>query len=322
METTYLPNPKTTIKGKRETRPVRHTPNGLYIPIQSFRVSKLNFKPKVAQLDTKSLKLLFALNQIHNQNFNPNQMLNSSEVSGALVNGLKTVIPFDNDDFFINLKMQTAVISQSLEFDFYIMQLKPFFKLKYKAPILFEGFKTLVKHLGVPIAEQNDTPYFDEEFLTCYDNYTQNRGLKNAYKTVSKKLGLLDNALSKKNSLNALKTYKPRNPLYIKIKTFLINYIGYNASTFLNNYPLNYFKKEKTEILELFNRCFFCYDTDSKLYNEIINSSVNSYYANYLLDQPCSIIDADSVENNTADITYFEDFNISYIELAQELQNQ
>ena len=315
MEPRTLQNPTKAIKGRKKPKQIGNQKHGLHTPKNQLRVSKLKFEPKALYLSKDDNKLLYALNIAHNNDFNPNKQIEIESLSTELIKNLQSVIDFDMENCFINSTLNSFIIPQLLEFDFYIMDLEPVFKLKHKSPILFDAFLALINFLKFPIVEKGETYYFDTAYLKEFDSK-----LENEYRKIAKKIREIETAQDINTSLEKLRNYMPKSELYSELKSFLLQSFSNSYSELINGYPFSYFSEDKEEKIDIFHRCIFIYSTQSKLYSSIIENGIQELYDNFELHQPCSTITPNKITDLKQDINHFENFVLQFNFLTQKIK--
>lgn len=315
-------------RNRQQATPVNHS--------KRFRLSDLNseVKERVINLSYKNQKLLFDLNVKYNTNFNPNKEIRQEDLNTELVEQLCNC--FKVSPNHLGLAQDKIVIEQNIEHDLYIFDVKPFFKLKRKAPLLFELYKFFIAQTPFFVCGSNN--YVEIYDISYPDLEMRKDDLEKAYQSLKK-----DKEIAKQlqnydeNILNKIKKYTPSNKNFKLIKETLLQWIELNFSP-LYSYPYEYYNDEKffkkingsnedddyddDEIKDFTDYIFFCYN-ENKIVRQNMLENFQSIYENHSFTTPCWIIDRKKEQTLVReDIKRFDAFSKEYysiIELIKEI---
>lgn len=328
-------------RNRQQATPVNHS--------KRFRLSDLNseIKEKVFNLSYNHQKLLFDLNIKYNTNFNPNKEIRQEDLNTELVEQLCNCFKVSPND--LGLAQDKIVIEQNIEHDLYIFDVKPFFKLKRKAPLLFQLYKFFVSKTPFVVCGDNkenevyDICYYDLEMRKDDESETKSdrKLFEKAFQTLKKDKEIVKELENyDEDILEKIKEYNPSNKHLKRIKETLLQWIELNFSP-LYSYPYEYYNDEEffkkingsnededyddedyddDEIKDFTDYIFFCYN-DNKIVRQNIVENFQSICENHSFTTPCWIIDRKEEQTLIREeIKRFDEFSEQYYSIIELLK--
>ena len=144
----------------------RDLPRGTHISTSKrLRLSDIKVKSNVECLPFEMNELLFNLNVTYNEKFDFNKKIEFKNLSNELVKELCK--RFDLKLNAINITANQLVIEEHFKYDVYEMKLKPFVKLKYKSPVLFNAFCFFVSNAPMQIIDKGENEIYNDYTIEC-----------------------------------------------------------------------------------------------------------------------------------------------------------
>lgn len=303
---------------------------------RQFRLSDLDVTNHFTDLPNSN-SLLFQLNEIYNPTFNPNKLIQSHLLSDELLKGLQST--FNTNPLHFGIADDYVLVAEELKYDVYQFELKPFFKLRYKAPILFDAFMYFVHSSKIEIIDNKNTKFFDEYVNEIFmdkatdtsETLTERKSFLKAIESIKISEKIIKNSKSKKTKKTILKelaNYKPHNKTYILLKECLLNWLELDFS-FINNYPYDYYTKEEKntyeddeddendDSIDLSDVIVFAYNDNQHVTAEINEMRTLVFNNSKGISPPCWLITKEKAETNIKiQIEKFETFATEYLALT------
>lgn len=318
-----------------------------------LRLSDINVKTRLKSISKDTNQLLFDMNSIYNKNFNPNQQILAKDLTNVLLNGITESFNLKNESVYID--SDCIVVKECLKHDMYQLPIKPFFKLKKRAPILFDAFVFFISNCTIPIIDSKSSDSvllndFTIEHLTCLleDKISkeEKQHIKEGISSFMKTKKISDNfsvKMTKKKIIKQLKSYNPKKEIFIFLKETFLKWLDLDFS-FINTYPFEYFDDEKfkkhidknfsdeddeseyylddyeTEFYDFNEFIFFQYN-DNECINSEINDAFSNIYNNYQITTPCWFINKEQENSHIKkSIFEFENFSEEYFIIIELLK--
>ena len=313
---------------------------------KQFRLSDIDTKTRFLNLPHCN-QLLFELNKIHNSFFNEQKPILKDHLTDELLKGLGTF--FNVTPLSFEIEEDFIIVNSSLSFDIYDFDVKPFFKLKYKAPILFNAFIYFIKNSKISFLDNCKNKFLDEDCIQVFkdlivDSETkkEKKEYRNAIKSIEKSkitiAFLLEEMQDDEGSIvKSLQNYKPKNKTYLLIKDAILKWLDYDFS-FITQYPRQFYNEHINEedeeddddysddlqVLEMYDRISFQYNS-----NTVVSDSINMERESFFNDcgevaSPCWIIGKEkeidtSTRDSVRDFNFFSEEYFNIIDLLNVL---
>jgi hypothetical protein len=321
-----------------------------YKDSKRLRLSDIEVRTKVINLPYQYQKLFFDLNVKYNPDFNPNMQIALSDLSTELVNQFCEC--FKVSLYSLGLAQDKIVVEQDVIHDMYIFDVKPFFKLKRKAPLLFELYKYFVARTPFNVCgDNNDTEVYDScEFCLedrkddTSETVAERRKFKTAYQSLEKdKQIAAEMKIYQKDILEKIKEYHPSNKSLQTIKEALLKWIEFDF-TALYDYPYQYYSSDDyfnkikaseedydldsegdyfdydNDIKDFTNFIFFCYN-ENKIVKSMIHENFADIFNNVYITSPCWTIDLEYEQRQSREnIIQFDRFSVDYFDIIELLE--
>jgi hypothetical protein len=311
-----------------------------------LRLSDIEVKTKVINLPYQYQKLFFDLNVKYNPDFNPNMQIALNDLSTELVNQFCECFKVCPNS--LGLAQDKIIIAQDVEHHLYIFNMKVFFKLKNKAPLLFELYKYFVARTPFAVCGDNN---YNEIYDFCEsdleyriddlsETVKDRRDYKRAYESLKKDKGIIKQLkLYDEAILEKIKEYHPSNKSLQTIKEALLKWIEFDF-TALYDYPYQYYSSNdyfnrinaseedcednyfdnEDEIKDFTNFIFFCYN-DNKIVIDMIKENFENIFNNHYLTTPCWTVDMEKERSQSrVNIEKFDQFAVEYFDIIEILE--
>lgn len=330
-----------TIRGQHNgQKPLWSDPRKEIFTTKQFRLSDINVCNRFQSLPQCN-ELLFELNVIHNPLFDPKKTIKAEFLTDELLKGLGKT--FNVNPLHFEVLEDLIVVHHYLDYDIYEFDIKPFFKLQKKAPILFNAFLFFAKHSNIAFLDTLNTQFLNEntlDILVDFANDAETKKEKQKHKiaieSVKQTKDDLDFLLKslpddKYIFIRALQNYKPKNKIFIFLKEVLLEWIDLRFA-FIVNYPAEHYtthqpKNEEDEnndddyndddynddedisLCEIADRLVFKYNA-----NEVVAYFIDSERQDFFNNcgttaTPCWLITKNAVElEKKENITRFSNF--------------
>lgn len=264
-----------------------------------LRFSDINVKNKIAPVQKEINRLLFKLNVQYNQNFNPNKEICPTQLSDVLIVDLCDHFDIENP-LSLMCDDEKIIVDIALKHDLYHLDLKPFSKLKLRAPVLYHCFYAFVFKSEIGTFDDfekaslyENSIFDDEEF--CIEFFDANtRKIEEAKKSILKNKKIIDDLkeqnLNIQDCIEALKKYNSKNEKIQRIKNFVLKWCSYDF-TFLNNYPVQHYSNFCSEEIYYDYQNYICFiHNNNKIVNKMIETNFEDIYNNQIITSPCWLI--------------------------------